>query len=65
METLSRGQRDNEESAIRDWKKSRVLVTVSLKVTWKIENVPTAVVKLVKKISRKNVKCHLPSHNNV
>ena len=51
METLSGGHKNNEESAVRNWKKSRILVTVSLKVIWKIENVPAAVVKLVKKIN--------------
>lgn len=65
METLCRGQKNIEEFFIRYWKKNRILVTMSLKVTWEIENVPSAVMKLAKKIFQKNVECHLPLYNSV
>lgn len=51
METLSRGWKNNEQIPLWYWKKSRILVTMSPKVTWKIANVTNDIVELAKKIS--------------
>lgn len=60
LNTIGEGLDESEKKSIRGWRKvteTKIFITLSPVVLWKIENTPNALIDLAKYISMQNVDC--------